>query len=202
VRDNTHDIMRATFRSPSGVTMKTLKWTVAVAILALAACNKPAAPPVDNASPSTAPAPATAAMPAHASVAPAPDANTGTIDTYELTMPNVDKVLKAQVALGAAVKADPTLDPGMNISEENDAQYVARVESTPKLKAAIESAGISVHDYAYTMQSLFATMMAVGAVKAGQLKEIPDGVNPRNVEFIKAHGPEIEAKMKALGAEG
>ncbi len=181
--------------------MKSFTLTLAVAVLALAAC-KPAAQ-TDKAVPSTAtaPVPATAAMPAHASVAPA-TAETGSIDTYELTMPNVDKVLQAQVALGQAVKADRTLDPGMNISEENDAQYVARIEATPKLKAAIESADLSVHDYAYTMQSLMATMMAVGAVQAGQLKEIPEGVNPRNVAFFKAHQAEIEAKMKALGAEG
>ena len=50
-----------------------------------------------------------------------------------------------------------SLDPAMNISEENDAQYVARLEASPAMKAAIESAGMSVRDYAYTSQSLVAT---------------------------------------------
>ena len=111
-------------------------------------------------------------------------------------MDNIHGMMKAQVALAAATKADPTLDPAMNISEENDAQYVARLSSTPALKAAIESSGMSVHDYAYTAQSLVATMMAVGAVEAGQLKEIPEGVNPRNVDFVKAHKAELEKMMQ------
>ena len=179
--------------------MKLLPLSLAVAVLALAACNKPA----DSMSPpaaSTASPAATVAPAAAATVSQAP-ADAGSIDTFDLTMDNVDKMLRAQVALGAATKADPSLDPAMNISEENDAQFVARLESTPALKAAIESAGMSVRDYAYTSQSLVATMMAVGAVQAGQLKDIPEGVNPRNVEFMKAHQAEIEQKMRALGAQ-
>ena len=58
-----------------------------------------------------------------------------------------------------------------------------------------------MHDYAYTTQSLVATMMAVGAVEAGQLKDMPEGVNPHNVEFVKAHGAQIQKKMEALGAQ-
>ena len=150
--------------------MKLLPLSVAL-VLALAACNKPA---------DTANAPAEA----------------GSIDTYDLTMENVHAMMKAQVALAAAEKADPTLDAAMNISEENDAQYVARLESTPAIRAAIQAAGMSVHDYAYTAQSLVATMMAVGAVEAGQLKDIPEGVNPRNVEFVKTHKAELEKMMQ------
>jgi len=172
--------------------MKLLPLSLAVAVLALAACNKPA----DSISP-----PAVTVAPAAAATVSQAPADAGSIDTFDLTMDNVDRMLRAQVALGAATKADPSLDPAMNISEENDAQFVARLESTPALKAAIESAGMSVRDYAYTSQSLVATMMAVGAVQAGQLKDIPEGVNPRNVEFMKAHQAEIEQKMRALGAQ-
>lgn len=162
-------------------------------VVSVAACNKPAADAP------AAPAASTVAPPAAPATVAAAQTQ-GDIDTFDLTMDNVDRMLKAQVAIGAAAKADPTLDPAMNISEENDAQYVARLEATPALKHAIESAGMSVHDYAYTAQSLVGTMMAVGAVEAGQLKEIPEGVNPRNAEFIKAHGAEIQKKMEALGA--
>ncbi|NUS61217.1 MAG: hypothetical protein HOQ01_09745 [Lysobacter sp.] len=180
--------------------MKLLPLSLAVAVLALSACNKPAD---TTATPAPSPvAPAATVAPAPVATVAQASANAGSIDTFDLTMDNVDAMLRAQVALGAATKADPSLDPAMNISEENDAQYVARLEASPALKQAIEGAGISVHDYAYTSQSLVATMMAVGAVDAGQLKAIPDGVNPRNVEFVRAHGAEIEKKMRALGGEG
>ena len=168
-------------------------------VLVLAACTKPAGT-ATPASPSTVPAPATTATASDAGDAQAPAPAAGdSIDNFELTMANVDAWMHAQKALGEAVKKDPSLDPGMNISEENDAQYVARLDASPAMKAAIESAGMSVHDYAYTSQSLVATLMAVGAVEAGQLKDMPEGVNPRNVEFVKAHRAEIEAKMKAMG---
>jgi hypothetical protein len=170
--------------------MKLLPLSVAL-VLALAACNKSA----DTTTASADVATATVAAAADATVAQAP-ADAGSIDTYDLTMDNVHAMMKAQVALAAAEKADPTLDSAMNISEENDAQYVARLESTPKVRAAIEAAGMSVRDYAYTAQSLVGTMMAVGAVEAGQLKEIPEGVNPRNVEFVKAHRAELEKMMQ------
>jgi len=165
-------------------------------VLVLAACARPA----ENAAPASASAaaPATAEMPA-AQAAATDTAAIDSIDRFELTMANVDAWMHAQKALGEAVKKDPSLDPAMNISEESDAQYVARLEASPAMKAAIESAGMSVRDYAYTSQSLVATLMAVGAVEAGQLKEIPEGINPRNVDFIKAHRAEIEAKMKAMG---
>jgi len=176
--------------------MKLLPLSFAV-VLVLAACAKPA-DTAAPAGPSSVATPATTSAASEPSAAPA-TASADSIDTFELTMPNVDAWMRAQKALGEAVKKDPSLDPAMNISEENDAQYVARLEASPAMKAAIESARMSVHDYAYTSQSLVATLMAVGAVEAGQLKEIPEGVNPRNVDFVKAHRAEIEAKMKAMG---
>ena len=175
--------------------MKLLPLSAAL-VLALAACNKPADTATAPADAATVASAATVVAPAaDATVAQAP-AEAGSIDTFDLTMDNIHGMMTAQMAIGAAVKADPTLDPAMNISEENDAQFVARLESTPALKAAIESSGMSVHDYAYTAQSLVATMMAVGAVEAGQLKDIPEGVNPRNVEFVKAHRAELEKMMQ------
>ena len=174
--------------------MKLLPLSIAL-VVALAACNKPA-----DTTPATDAAPAATVAPAsEATVAEVPAVETGSLDTYVLTMENVDLWMGAQKQLAAAVEADPSLDAAMNLSEETDEQYVARLESTPKVRAAIEKTGMSVRDYAYTSQSLVLTMMAVGAVQAGTLKEMPEGVNPRNVEFIKAHGGEIEAKMKALG---
>lgn len=173
--------------------MKLLPLSVAL-VLALAACNKPADTATASADVATA-ATVAAAPAADATVAQAP-ADAGSIDTYELTMDNIHAMMKAQVALAAAEKADPTLDSAMNISEEDDAQYVARLESTPKVRAAIEATGMSVRDYAYTAQSLVGTMMAVGAVEAGLVKEIPAEVNPRNVEFVKAHRAELEKMMQ------
>ena len=91
--------------------MKLLPLSLAVAVLALAACNKPA----DSISPPAAStgAPAVTVAPAAAATVSQAPADAGSIDTFDLTMDNVDRMLRAQVALGAATKADPSLDPAL-----------------------------------------------------------------------------------------
>jgi hypothetical protein len=150
----------------------------AVLVLALAACSKPA-PTTDAAAPA-----------ATVSQAPAEDAD------VELTMDKVEAWIAASKNLAAAEQADASLDSAMNASEEDGVQYAARLESTPKLRAAIEQAGMSARDYALVSESLVASLMAVGAVEAGALKEIPEGMNPKHIEFVRAHRAEIETMMQ------
>jgi hypothetical protein len=165
-------------------------------IVALAACTKPAdpAPAADAAAPQA----TTSAAPAASTVAQAP-ADTGeSSDGYVLTMDNVDAMLAAQKHLAAAEQADPSLDSAMNASEEDGAQYAARLEATPALRDAIAKAGMTTRDYAMTSESLIAAMMTQGAIEAGQLKDIPDGIDPQTVEFVREHKAELDAKFKAL----
>lgn len=164
----------------------------AVLVLALAACNKPA-PTTDAAAPASTVAPAATVEPAPAatvSQASAEDAG------VELTMDKVEAWIAASKNLAAAEQADASLDSAMNASEEDSVQYASRLESTPKLRAAIEQAGMSARDYALVSESLVASLMAVGAVEAGALKEIPEGMNPRHIEFVRAHRAEIETMMQ------
>src|SRR5690242_10790414 len=97
--------MRAVLPSPSiGDSMQLRSLTLAVlVVVSVAACNKP------TAEAPAAPAASTVAPAAPATVAAAQTESD--IDTFDLTMDNVDRMLKAQVAIGAAVKADPQLDP-------------------------------------------------------------------------------------------
>ncbi|WP_133478499.1 hypothetical protein [Cognatilysobacter segetis] len=119
-----------------------------------------------------------------------------------LDMGKVKSWIEAQKNLAAAEKGDPSLDAAQNISEEDGPKYIARLEASPKIRAAIEAAGLSVRDYANITETLIGAMMAQGAVEAGQLKTIPDGIDPASVEFVKQHGAEIQALMKQAGASG
>lgn len=165
---------------------------------ALAACNKsePAAPASTAA---TAPAASTGEAPtptAPATTAPTAD------DTapVALDMGKVHAWIQAQKNLAAAEKADPKLDAAQNISEENLTQYAARLEADKTIRTAIESAGLSVKEFARIGDTLLGAMMAQGAIEAGQLKKIPDGIDPAAVEFVKQHKAELNAMMKEPGA--
>ncbi|HSR65959.1 MAG TPA: hypothetical protein VLM17_10220 [Xanthomonadaceae bacterium] len=160
---------------------------------ALAACNK-SGPAATTTAPADAPAASASAAPAPEAVATDAPAADDTAPV-SLDMGKVKAWVQAQKNLAALEKADPALDSAQNISEENTTQYVARLEANAKIRAAIESAGLSVRDYARIGDTLIGAMMAQGAVEAGQLKKIPDGIDPAAVDFVKQHKAEIGALM-------
>lgn len=165
----------------------------------LAACNK--AEPVTPASASASADTATPAAGASAAQAPATDAAPADATApIALDMGKVNAWMQAQKNLAAAEKADPDLDSAHNISEEDTAQYVARLQASPAMRSAIESADLSVAEYARIGETLIGAMMTHGALEAGQLKTIPDGIDPAAVEFVKQHQAEIGALMKEAGA--
>lgn len=75
----------------------------------------------------------------------------------------------------------------MNISNEDAKQYAAWLQASPKLREVIEASGLTTEQFAGTGDRLLDAMMAQGAVEAGQLKEIPEGIDAADVEFVKRH---------------
>lgn len=116
---------------------------------------------------------------------------------YLLTMASVEAFFAAQPRLAAAVEADPSLDPAMDASEEDAGAFARRLEAAPALREAITGSGISVHDYARTSEQLMGALLAQGALDAGLLTELPDGISTRNVEFVRTHKAEIQAMAGA-----
>lgn len=120
--------------------------------------------------------------------------------TLTLTMDKVKAYVQTLKNVAAAVEADPGIgDPAINISEEDTAQYEARIAASPKLRAVVESAGLSTREFAQMGEVLLGAMMAHGAMEAGQLKTLPEGIDPATVEFVKQHKAEIEALMNEVG---
>ena len=156
----------------------------------LAACNRSGADAATAAPGSTAaPAAASVATPAPTTASTAADAAPVT-----LTMDKVRQYMDAQKNLARAVEADPSIgDPAENVSEEDTAKYAARLQASPKMRAAIEQAGLSTTDFANIGDTLVGAMMAEGALASGQLKKIPDGIDPASVDFVKQHKAELDA---------
>lgn len=170
-------------------------------VATLAACNKsePAAPAdAAQASAPAATAPASAASTA-AVQAPATAATPADDASVALDMDKVKAYMQAQMNLAHAAEANPKMgDPAQNMSEENVTQYAARLDADPTMHAAIASAGLSTRDFARIGDTLLGAMMTEGALEGGQLKKIPDGIDPASVEFVKQHKAEIN---KLFGAK-
>ncbi|TDK27403.1 hypothetical protein E2F46_04230 [Luteimonas aestuarii] len=153
-------------------------------VLLLAAC-----------SPASSPAQATQSAAATGNAAASTQAEEA---GFLLTRGNVDAFFNAQPLLAAAVEDDPSLDPAMDLSEEDAAAFAARLEASPALRGAIARAGLSTHDYARTSEQLLGALMAQGAMDAGLLQDLPEGISRRNVEFVRTHRAEIDARVQAL----
>lgn len=174
-----------------------IRWPLALLALAvLSACNQ-SAPPTES----------TTAAPAATEATPAPAAQsqpTASADAdYELTMAHVEAYFEAQKKLALAAQADPTLeDLSMNVSREDSGQYAARLESNAKVRAIIDEAGLSTRDFALTGETLISALMAQAALESGMLKELPDGLDPASVEFVKQNKAKIEGLMGAVATAG
>ena len=199
---------------------------VSISLLLLAAlqgCNSSAdhattaAVPVAGHAPD---APA-AATPAPASEAPAPDtsanpeppastsvssahveAQGGPPQDFTLTMDRVDAYMAAISNIAVLAQQDPELKDitAMDASTEDARQYAARIEQHPDVVAAISQAGLTPKEFAVTGEALVSGMMTQAALESGALKDIPAGVNPQLVEFVRQNKAALNAKWKTLQA--
>ncbi len=169
-----------------GLLMTTLAWRVLplLLLLALPACGE-----------------RTAGRPADGTASPGvnqgePTAAAGTeveLGDYPLQMERVRGWARALENLHDVAEEDPQaleraeMDPDASLGET-----VARIEAEPQVRQAIERAGISIRDYVLTGLALFQAMFMAEAMEAGTIQSIPEGVNARNVEFVRQNRAEIE----------
>jgi hypothetical protein len=165
-------------------------------VTTLAACNAPSHPGHDTAAAPASPAPAATAPAA----APATPAEASPATPFTLTMGKVDGYLAAVRNLGELARKNPELEDvtAMNASEENEAQYAARLRANPQVAAALAKAGLTPEDFSRTGQALAGGMMTAGALESGALKKIPDGIDPQYVAFAQQNKAALAQRMKAL----
>ena len=119
--------------------------------------------------------------------------------SYRLTSANLTKFLAATQALHALEGEDFDMEERFD-SENPENISIPRIaeafESEPRIKSAINGAGMSTRDYVTflfsTMQAMFGSVMVqMGGEQA--LAEMPAGVLKQNIEFFMAHQEEFEA---------
>lgn len=127
------------------------------------------------------------------SPAVAQDRDTQEVNRYVLTESGLAKYTQASQKLaavpGACVKDDDDSEGAKTIDD-----VVAKLNSVPAAKAAIQSAGMTAREYVVFSFSMFQTGMAAWATSQPGGK-LPPGVSQANVNFYKQH----EAAIAALG---
>ena len=172
---------------------------VAVALAGCAKSDKAAADPSSG-------APASAAAPSVAATDPAADAgpwNDAALQRFRLSSNNVASATRASQNLAQLNTDDPQLleriDHDAPLNDARSIQEMAdRLAKIPKVRRAIESAGISTRDYVLVLFTL--TQVAVGNVyvQQGKTDELPANISRDNVAFADAHRAEMTRLEQAM----
>jgi hypothetical protein len=123
------------------------------------------------------------------------DRDTKEVSSYVLTEAALAKYTRAVRNMGQLVKTLPgACDDSEGAKSLND--LAARLDAVPKVKAAMNSAAISSHEYLVFSFSMFQNGMAAWALTQPGGK-LPPGTSLANVKFYQAH----DAALKKLGEE-
>jgi hypothetical protein len=164
------------------------------AALALAACSKKDTATVDTAALAAAGTPAISP-----SAGPAGEPSANDVSNYELNMDRMRKWVAAMKGFAAESKRDSTAAAAMAMDQgASTAQMIARLETHPLAKRVLSQAGLSARDYVWTTAAYLQAAMMAGVMQMPNAKA-PEGMNMKNVEFVKTHNAELETMMKEAG---
>lgn len=123
--------------------------------------------------------------------------DTQEINAYVLTDAGVARYLKASEALKLAKGSMPSdCDDSDDSNGKSIDEMVAKLNTIPAARAAIQSSGMTTREYFVFTMSLFQTGMASWAL-AQPGGKLPPGVSMANVNFYRQH----EAAMSRLGSD-
>ncbi|MGH7717436.1 MAG: hypothetical protein ACREON_01145 [Gemmatimonadaceae bacterium] len=127
------------------------------------------------------------------------------VANYRLSMDKVEKWVAAMSNLQTLSENDPELkrwaesqDMGNNASLRDMQE---RLESTPKIRRAIERAGISTEDFVLTQIALLQAAMVHGIQKSGAAAKnvpLPEGVSEDNVKFFRENEARLTELMESM----
>jgi hypothetical protein len=167
---------------------------VVIAAFAIAACAKKDSGTSDTTAAGAAPAPT-----ATASAAPTGEPTANDVSNYELNMDRMRKWVAAMKGFAAEAKRDSTAAAAMAMDQgASTAQMIAGLERNPLAHRVLRQAGLSARDYVWTTAAYMQAAMMAGVMQMPNAKA-PEGMNMKNVEFMKAHNAELETMMKEAG---
>jgi hypothetical protein len=126
---------------------------------------------------------------------------------YTLSMDKLTAFRDATLDLKKAVEGDAEMAARAEAWDQADDEHqtltelAGRIESEPKLKAALASHGLTAREYMLVQLATVQAMMAESLLGMKQAT-LPAGVNPKNVEFVKAHKAELQELLGSLSGMG
>jgi hypothetical protein len=119
--------------------------------------------------------------------------------SYRLTSANLTKFLAATQALNALDGENFDIEDRFENTEPEDldiGEIAAAFDSEPRIKGAINGAGMSSREYVTFLFSMLQAMFGSIAVQLGgeeALADMPNGVLKQNIQFFMEHQDEFEA---------
>lgn len=129
--------------------------------------------------------------------------DTTTLASYTLDMNKIDKLTTFMRNAAAYRKAHPGEDIGVSLDGTDNLNVsVRKIESNPTAKELLEKSRLTAREYVLIISSYLGAGMTVSMLEANPNATIPSGVNPRNVDFLRAHKAELEQVKKEMEASG
>jgi hypothetical protein len=134
---------------------------------------------------------------------PAGEPTANDISNYMLDMDKMRKWGNAMKAFSTLAATDSAAAEAMQAESNNEpmSQTIARIESNPVARNVLQKAGLSARDYMMITAAYLQAGMTAGLMSTNPKAKMPEGQNPKNVEFYKAHKAELERMAKEMGMD-
>jgi hypothetical protein len=118
---------------------------------------------------------------------------------YRLTDEGLANFAQASRNIAAAVKADPSLEDSVDVSDDATIAELADLyDSYPAVRNAIESADMTSTEYVTFLYSMIQAGMAAWMVEEYGQTEVPDGTPQENVDYYLANKDKFAALSQEL----
>jgi hypothetical protein len=128
------------------------------------------------------------------------------IRDFVLTTEKLDKYEASANAESKLMKSDPGLkkqldEESMDTEGSTVAGSVKNIQKHPTLVSAIQSSGLSIHDYVVMTYTLINSSSAVAMKKSGAIKEYPANVSPGNAAFTEQNFDRIKKMLNSMSGD-
>lgn len=159
------------------------------ALLLMAACNSRdsyRAASADSASTS-----------AEAAITTGHEPTANDIAEYKLDMDKMKKYSAAMKGFATLARTDSAAAGAMGThANETTAQTIARIESSPAAVRVLRDVGLTPKDFVWITAAWLQAAMTQAVLESSPQSKLPEGQNPQNVEFLRAHRAELEAMTR------
>jgi hypothetical protein len=139
----------------------------------------------------------TAAVAQAPSAEPEPTAND--ISNYKLDMDKMQKYSTAIKGFAELAKTDSAAAEAMaSNANQSTAKMIERLEASPPAMKVLHDAGLTAKDYVWIAAAWIQAAMTQQMLEANKNAKLPEGQNPQNLEFLKAHKAELDSMTKEM----